>query len=301
LKILIFGDRATVDYSRSGIAGDGLFPCPSVIISIRGILMLGRVIALEYVRQMGAGRTCPLMVNCEKKDGSVVPVVAKFSDFCDQRETHLAREIVGACLAADLGLPVPEPMLVEIPPNWGDIVPDAPLRARIAASSPIAFGSTLITGGYSAWTADTKIKEAMFDTAAAIFAFDAIIQNPDRRTINPNCLVRGEEIRIIDHELAFAHRVVLGWQPPWVPGGLNWLERKGSHIFLADLKRSGVDFAPVRQRWNTIADDRLSEYRASIPTEWAHVAADFDSALALIRDARNNIDACITEIRRVLS
>jgi hypothetical protein len=263
--------------------------------------MLGRVIALEYVRQMGAGRTCPLMVNCEKQDGSVVSVVAKFSAFCDQRETHLAREIVGACLAADLGLPVPEPVLVEIPHDWGDIVPDALLRARIAASSPIAFGSTLMTGGYSAWTADTRIKEAMFDTAAAIFAFDAIIQNPDRRTSNPNCLVRGEDIRIIDHELAFAHRLVLGWQPPWILGGLNWLERKGNHIFLADLKRSEVDFAPIRRRWNAIADDRLNEYRATIPVEWAHVAADFDSALALIRDARNNIDGCIAEIRRVLS
>jgi hypothetical protein len=171
--------------------------------------MLGRVVALEYVRQMGAGRTCPLMVNCEKPDGSVVSVVAKFSDFCDQREVHLAREIVGACLAGDLGLPVPEPMLIEIPAGWSDIVPDPSLRARVAASSPIAFGSTLMTGGFSAWTPDTRIKEAMYDTAAAVFAFDAIIQNPDRRTTNPNCLVRGEDIRIIDHELAFAHRVVL--------------------------------------------------------------------------------------------
>jgi hypothetical protein len=56
--------------------------------------MLGKVVALEYVRQTGAGRTCPLMVNCEKPDGSVISAVAKFSDFCDQRETHLARQCV---------------------------------------------------------------------------------------------------------------------------------------------------------------------------------------------------------------
>jgi hypothetical protein len=86
-----------------------------------------------------------------------------------------------------------------------------------------------------------------------------------------------------------------------VPGGLNWLERKGSHIFLADLKRAPLDFAPIRQRWSAIADNRLDEYRAAVPPEWAHVAADVDSALTLIRDARDNIDACITEIRRVLS
>lgn len=79
------------------------------------------------------------------------------------------------------------------------------------------------------------------------------------------------------------------------------METKGSHIFRADLKRSGVDLAPIRQRWNAIADDRLIEYRAAVPPEWAHVAVDLDSALALIRDARDNIDACITEIRRVLA
>jgi hypothetical protein len=263
--------------------------------------MLATVTAAEYVRAMEAGRTSPLLVNCERSDGTILPVVVKFSDFCDLREAHLAREIIAACLAGDLGLPVPESFVVEIPDRWPEIVPEVALRARIAASGRFAFGSKLITGGYSAWTADTHIKEGMIDLCLAIFAFDAIIQNPDRRTGNPNCLVRGEEIRIIDHELAFAHRVVLGWRAPWLVGGLNWLERKGSHIFLADLKRSGLDLGPIRQMWNAIADDRLIAYRTAVPAEWGHVAADLDSAITLIRDARNNIDACITEIRRILS
>lgn len=241
------------------------------------------------------------MVNCERADGSIVAVVAKFSDFCDQKETHLAREVIGALLAADLGLPVPEPFLVEVPEGWAEIVPDIDRRERIAASGPLAFGSRMVTGGYSTWTPNTRIKEGMFDTAAAIFVFDAIIQNFDRKADNPNCLVRGEEIRIIDHELAFAHRLVLGWRAPWLVGGLNWLETNGSHIFLADLKRSGVEFAPIQQRWTAITNERLIEYRATIPADWAHNAPDLDSALTLIRDARNNIDACITEIRRVLS
>lgn len=264
--------------------------------------MLGRVVAVEYVRRMDAGRNCPLLLNCEKPDGTITPVVTKFSDFCDQREVHLAREIVGACLAADLALPVPKPYLVEIPPGFPNVIPDALLQARIAASSPIAFGSTLMTGGYSTWTPDTRVTEGMYDTAAAIFAFDAIIGNSDRHTTNPNCLVRGEDVRIIDHELAFAHRLIIAWRAPWLAGGLNWLETKGRHIFLASLKRSRPDFAPFRERWAAINDARLDEYRAAVPTQWAaDVALDLDSALSLIRNARNNIDACIIEIQRVLS
>ena len=125
-------------------------------------------------------------------------------------------EAIAACLAGDLKLPITEPLLVAIPDEWAAIVPDDERRKRILASSRVAFGSKLVTGGYSVWTPDTRISEAMVDTAAGVFAFDAIVQNPDRRAENPNCLVRGESIRIFDHELAFGHRLVVKWQPPWV-------------------------------------------------------------------------------------
>jgi len=55
----------------------------------------------------------------------------------------------------------------------------------------------------------------LVQTAAEVLVFDAIVQNPDRRADNPNCLVRGDEIRIIDHELAFSHGLVIGSVPPW--------------------------------------------------------------------------------------
>jgi hypothetical protein len=128
---------------------------------------------------MESGRTSPLLVRCSRDDGSIIEVVVKFSGFCDQREENLAMELVAACLAGDLKLPIPEPMLVVIPTEWAAIVPDDELRKRVQASSPIAFGSRLVTGGYSIWTPDTRLMEAMVDTAAGVFAFDAIIQNPE--------------------------------------------------------------------------------------------------------------------------
>jgi hypothetical protein len=188
--------------------------------------MLARVRAVEYVRPMESGRTSPLLVRCAQPDGTVIEVVVKFSEFCDQRQENLAMEAVAACLAGDLGLPIPEPFFVDVPNEWADVVPDQARRKRILQSSRVAFGSRLVTGGYSVWTPDTRISDGMADTAAAIFAFDAIAQNADRRSENPNCLVRGESIRIIDHELTFAHGIIIGWHPPWSPGGLNWLERK---------------------------------------------------------------------------
>jgi len=64
----------------------------------------------------------------------------------------------------DLKLPIPEAMLVLIPTEWIAIIPDDQRRKRAQASSPIGFGSRLVTGGYSIWTPDSRISEAMVDT-----------------------------------------------------------------------------------------------------------------------------------------
>jgi hypothetical protein len=249
--------------------------------------MLSRVTAVEYVRP---------------SDDSIIEVVVKFSSFCDQQQENLAMEALAACLAGDLRLPIPEPLLVAIPDEWIAIVPDEQRKKRILASSRVAFGSKLVTGGYSIWTPDTPISEAMVDPAASIFAFDAIIQNPDRRTSNPNCLIRGESIRIFDHELAFGHKLVLKWQPPWTKDGLNWLETKGAHIFRSRLRRSMIDFDAIKAAWIAITDNRLTGYKSGLPAEWMPaVVSRVQSAITLVQEARENFDACVEEIRRVLS
>ena len=266
--------------------------------------MLKRVTAVEFVRQATRGRTKPSQLVCETADGETVEVYAKFSAGCDQREVNLTREVVAACLAADLELPVPEPFLIEIPPDWADTVQDDECRSRIKASSTIAFGSKLVTRQFSIWNSGTIISDTMLPTAAAIFVFDAIIQNPDRRSENPNCLVRGDQLRIIDHELALALDVpIIGWKPPWILGGLNSMETPGNHIFRAGLRRCTIDFGPIQNSWKALSDDRFAEYRSGIPAEWKSesVETSVERAMTHIGNARDNIEACLQEIRRVLA
>ncbi|WP_440981748.1 HipA family kinase [Shinella sumterensis] len=252
------------------------------------------------MRPMKNGKTGPALVLCQKTSGDEMEVVVKCSIGCEQKEASLAAEVIGACLAADLGLPIPEPFLVELDPNFIGSIPDVEHRDRMAMSNFVAFGSKHVTGQYSAWTNGNLISEGMLPNAAAVFAFDAIIQNPDRRDGNPNCLVRGDEIRIIDHELAFAHGLILFWKAPWVLGGLQNLETPGLHIFRAGLMGRAIDYTPIRKAWIDLSDARISEYGNAVPTEWGVATKSVASALQLIKDARDNIDACITEIQRVL-
>lgn len=262
--------------------------------------MLSRVSAIEFVRPMDNGRTCPSLVVCQDGDDDGIEVVLKCTAGCERKEGGLASEVISACLAADLGLPVMRPYLVEIDPEFIAAVTDAKHRARLGASNPVAFGSALATRQFSAWSSGNRVANLMLEPAAAIFAFDGIIQNSDRRSGNPNCLVRGDDVRIIDHELAFAHHMIISWRAPWLLGGLQSLERPGAHIFRADLLGKELDYRVIRAAWAGLSDEQIAGYGVAVPAEWSSAQNDVARALKLIQDARDNIDACIVEIKRVL-
>lgn len=263
--------------------------------------VLKRVSPIQYDRSTTQGRTRPLFITCEADGGTIVEVVAKFSGNCDQGNVNLAREVIGVCLAGDLGLPVPEPFLIDIPPQWAATIPDADQRLKVQGSSPVAFGSRTVTRQFNIWTPGNKISDIMLTAAAGIFVFDGIIQNPDRRSDNPNCLVHGDELRIFDHELAFSHGLVFGWTPPWAAGGLKHMETNGKHIFRAGLRGRTIDFSPIRAAWAGLSDAKIADYETALPAEWADVRGAAESASKLIRDARDNIDAVLEEVKRVLS
>lgn len=227
-------------------------------------------------------------------------MITKISARCDQGAVNLAREVVAACLAGDLGLPIPQPYLVELSPRWVASVADTLIQGDLRASLPVAFGSRLAGSQFTAWHPGTRLQPSMMAMALAIFVFDAVIQNLDRRDGNPNCLVRGDELRIIDHELAFTHRLVIGWKPPWETGGLQDLVAPGRHIFRDKLRRQALNFDPVRQAWASLPDGRIDGYATTLPVEWEEAAADVTAALRLIKEARDHMDECLTEIRRVL-
>jgi hypothetical protein len=233
---------------------------------------------------------------CEDDLGEQCEAVVKFTHGCEEGTVHLVREAIAACLAGDLELPIPEPMLVDVPKTWTSAIPDGKVRAKVQASNPVAFGSRF----WSAWLRDTIITDALLPIAAAVFAFDGIIQNPDRRWGNPNCLVKGDRIRIFDHDLAFAHERVIGWKPPWVLGGLGFLAPPGHHIFKAGLSKERIDWKPVRSAWQKVTEARLDGYVSALPREWANAAAAANSAVDLIRNAVRDIDGCLAELEWVL-
>ncbi|MBC7683123.1 MAG: hypothetical protein H7172_12400 [Ferruginibacter sp.] len=262
--------------------------------------MLEKVEATRFDRAMTKGRTLPLLLAAEFSDGRSVELIGKFSHGGQIGAIGLAREAISAMLAADLGLPVPNPLLVSISDAFIETVPNPEATDLLRQSSRVGFGSSKLPNGYIVWPDGNGVPKRMLAQAAEIFAFDALIQNPDRHPKNPNMQVKGEQVAIYDHELAFIWEGVLFWKPPWEAGGLDNIAQPGRHLFFTAIKGQTLDFSRLIGAWEAISDDRLAQYQAALPAEWNGASDMIGKVLGFVRQLRDNIRPAMTEMQKVL-
>lgn len=264
--------------------------------------MLDNVTAVRFDRRMGSGKTWPCLLSAQRANGDEIELVAKFSAGCERRLGGLVAEAIAALLAADLDLPVPEPLLVDFDGEFVELIRarDPAVAERVAQSVPVAFGSSKLPPGFTVLPKDKAIPQAARAQAIEILAFDALIQNPDRRVENPNCQFNGKDFAIFDHELAFVTQGIIGWQPPWQPGGLDWLKGPVRHVFYNELRGKAVDLTRFKGAWLALSDQRLHDYRQALPPAWTNDGGVADEALGYIAQVRDNIDAALAEVGRIL-
>lgn len=265
--------------------------------------MLNQVIAVRFDRRAGTGKTKPCFIACMDGADEEVEVVAKLSAGCERGVAALAIEALAAMLAADLGLPVPEPYLVQLVPEFIDLIPDAEIKDLASRSCEIAFGAKRLPPAYAAWMHSRNVPVGMLQAAQEVFAFDALIDNMDRRPTNPNCLSEGNSIAIYDHEMAFPGQLllpILRPPPPWQVGGLGFYGEPDHHIFLSALKGRPVNLNRLEGAWQGIGDARLAEYEAAMPPHWNAADEEVRRITRLIAGIRDNIGAAMAEVARVL-
>ncbi len=263
--------------------------------------MISRASAVRYDREASSGRNLPLLVSVETVEGEEHEVFLKPTGRPELSVVGLAAEVLAACLAGHLGLPICRPFLVDLAPEWVASIPDAGLREMLSKSNPVAFGSQAAGLGWRPWVGEDILTQARRSAALAIFAFDAFIENPDRKPSNPNLLVKGDAFRIIDHELALRVIGIFPRPAPWLEGNLAHLMAPDGHLFAGRLKGSELDLAPVRAAWSGLTDDHLSDYEACLPLQWVDAMATVAAALTHVRTIRDRIDDCLEEVGRALA
>lgn len=226
--------------------------------------------ASRWIDFKGSGRTRPALIACELPDGTEIECVVKLGGHKESSPHQPVCETVAALLAVDLGLPMAEPLLVEITPEFAhQAVPahQPEARARCEKALGWAFATKHLPPGYSLLPIGKSPARALVPALAELYAFDGLIQNADRVPANANCLIRGNELRIFDHDQAFGFLLDLwGAKPVDEIDSYSFLSR---HLAYPHLARDRAHFTRLEGAWQAINTKTVAGYRDLLPDAWS--------------------------------
>jgi hypothetical protein len=250
----------------------------------RGSEPLRTVTATRYVLALREGGSLPGII--EGDDGRLW--VTKFRG-AGQGVGALLAEVVAGQLARTLGLPMPELVVLTLPPRFGVTDGDPEVNDLLAASAGDNLGMAFLPEalGY-----DPGARLAVDpELAARIVAFDVLISNVDRTFRNPNLVWSAGKLWLIDHGAA------LYWQYGWdggLAGAAARLPRFREHVLLplagnlaeaAAWLVEGVDDAALEAAVVAVPKDWLGSddpaaRRAAFIARLRHRRAALDELLA---------------------
>jgi hypothetical protein len=165
-------------------------------------------------RPMTSGRNKPVLLGCRTSGGASVQCVVKFAECLQGRApVPYLSEWCAVAFGRLVGVTVPDPFEVQITAPFAMSL-DHSWRDIAMKSLGSAFGARLCTGGFTPWVTNALIPMDLREAAVTLVAFDVLIHNPDRRTVNPNMLASRQTILAFDHDDAFSFLFPILGGPP---------------------------------------------------------------------------------------
>jgi hypothetical protein len=162
--------------------------------------VIPRYTAARYVQPLREGGSLPAVVETEE-DGLFV---VKFRG-AGQGAKVLISELIVAGLAMELGLPVPQPALVDVSSRFGRSEPDPEIQELLRRSHGTNVALRYLEGAFN-FDPSAAGQLVSAELAAQIVWLDAFTTNPDRTPRNPNLLIWQRRVWLIDHGAAlYAH------------------------------------------------------------------------------------------------
>lgn len=223
-----------------------------------------RLVARRYALPLREGGSLPAVIDTD--DGLFA---VKFLG-AGQGPKALIAEALAAEIGLLLGLPIPEPAIVEIDAGFGRSESDPEIQDILRWSVGPNFGLRFITGalGFDAAVDTVDIDPQM---AARIVWFDAYISNVDRTPRNPNILIQGDQLWLIDHGASlYFHHQWRGWEAR-VQARFPQIK---DHIPLhqaGDLRRADEELRPK------ISRELLERIVTELPDRWLEGEDEFAS------------------------
>lgn len=233
---------------------------------------LPKIEALSASNLFNNGTTEPLAVwGVDTHSGERGQYVVKFKNSGRMSATSSAFELIGAWMAKELELPVIDPVLVNISPEFTEVALKGRDGYRAALQSQgINFGSKYVSGYSSIPQSPLSIPNKSKQTAELIYVFDLFIANTDRGHQRPNVISNGTDLLIYDHELAFSFSFI----PPFLQNKTPWIfneaDRKlyEDHFFYKSLKEEKPDLNEHVAKLKCFDAVFWSKVYQHLPTEW---------------------------------
>ena len=135
--------------------------------------------------------------------------------------------------------------------------------------------------------------------AALIYAFDALIQNADRKPTNHNCMFDGKNLVAMDFEMGFAFaREILPGAPAWEfsRAGIT-----GRHLFQGTMFKECPQWGDFVGKVVRLNESRLAELCDGIPPTWRANEGKIFRHLLAVCDNADKLELELTRCTRAIS
>jgi hypothetical protein len=106
-----------------------------------------------------------------------------------------------------------------------------------------------------------------------------------------------------DHELAFFTEGILGWRPPWEPGGApTWSAQRPDrrHVLWDSLHGKPLDLSRLEGAFDVVTPERLLEYQEALPESWIGDGVALTGMLGYIVELKDKIAEAIKHVTGAL-
>jgi hypothetical protein len=223
---------------------------------------LRTVTASRYVTPLREGGSLPAIIEADD-DGLYV---LKFRG-AGQGAKALIAELLAGEIGRLAGLPIPEIVFVELPPDLARTEPDAEIQALIAASAGLNIALDYLPGSV---TFDPLVYQPESRLASSIVWFDALVCNVDRTARNVNMLMWHRRLWLIDHGAAlyFHHAWDRHSEHALSPFALI-----KDHVL---LRHAGMLEEVDAEMTKSLSAEKIAAIIELIPDEWLAADAGFD-------------------------
>lgn len=257
---------------------------------------LPQVLAMAPDKTFATGANQPLLLRgfCQQI-GREEDYVLKGSGGERMGPAAFERELLGSYAAWQVGLQAVEPVQVTVLPEFAELLRGQPAYGLIAKSIGSNYGSVFRQG--REFVAGQPLSTPELEQAKLIFAFDVLIQNPDRRPGKQNMLTDGTSIVLLDHELAFSFtQALFPARYPWlIPDeDLHWIR---NHYFYSHLRGKRIDFRPLSVKLQQLDASFWAHAQQHVPPEWR--TAGGPAIEAYLSKALTHVEEFTTHLNRI--